>query len=83
MAVHERPAGGTRYQIGHRTPGGRAVQLHRRADHRLFQLYASMATAWRNGGRSMLPHATLFDIPQAGHVTLITLGFVRERSLVS
>lgn len=40
-----------------------------------------MATAWRNGGRSMLPHATLFDIPQAGHVTLITLGLVRERSL--
>lgn len=30
--VHERPARGTRHQIGHRAPGGTAEQLHRRAD---------------------------------------------------
>lgn len=28
----------------------------------------------------MLPHAMLLDIPQAAHVTLITLGSVSERA---
>ena len=81
--MHERPARRTRHQIGHRAPGGRAEQVGRRADHRLFQLSASMATASFRGVAIKLPHAILLDIPQEGHVTLITLGRSRERSRTS
>lgn len=42
-----------------------------------------MATASFCGVAIKLPHAMLLDIPQEGHVTLITLGRSRERSRTS
>ena len=42
-----------------------------------------METASFCGVAIKLPHAMLLDIPQEGHVTLITLGRSRERSRTS
>lgn len=42
-----------------------------------------METACPSDSAIQLPHAILLDIPQAGHVTLITLGRSRERSRTS